>query len=189
MAAHLLLIAPSVGSAHKMRGSDVGLVGHQPALTVWVDIGVIDSGFICTRRHRRSSGFSSQDNRMRILVAEDEPINQKIISALLQKLGCEVTVAANGKQAVDSFVGQDFDIIFMDIQMPEVDGFEATRLIREVEQRTGKRVAIVACTAHAMSGYRELCLAAGMDGYMTKPISRQKLMETVESYSVEESRC
>jgi CheY-like chemotaxis protein len=130
-----------------------------------------------------------QSTEMRILVAEDEPINQRIIAALLQKLGCDVTIASNGKEAVDCFTVQEFDIIFMDIQMPEVDGFEATRLIREEERRTGRHVAIVACTAHALLGYRELCLAAGMDGYMTKPISRQKLMETVASYSFVESRC
>jgi CheY-like chemotaxis protein len=134
-------------------------------------------------------GFRCEKVEMRILVAEDEPINQKIIATLLQRLGCDVTVASNGKEAVDSFAAQDFDIIFMDIQMPGVDGFEATRLIREEERRTGRHVAIVACTAHALIGYRELCLAAGMDGYMTKPISRQKLVETVASYSFVESRC
>ena len=120
---------------------------------------------------------------MRILVAEDELINQKVIAALLRKLGCEVTIAADGKQAVDAFATQDFDLVFMDIQMPEVDGFEATRLIRKKEQRTGRRVPIVACTAHAINGYRDLCFAAGMDGYMTKPIDRQELMETVAYFS------
>src|ERR1044072_3266299 len=99
---------------------------------------------------------------MRILVAEDDVINQKIIGALLQKLGYDVTIASNGKQAVDAFAAQDFDLIFMDIQMPELDGFEATRLIREHEIRKGKRVPIIACTAHAMAGYRERCLESGM---------------------------
>jgi CheY-like chemotaxis protein len=120
---------------------------------------------------------------MRILVAEDDLINQKIIGALLQKLGYEVTIASNGKQAVDAFVTQEFDLIFMDIQMPECDGFEATRLIREEEQRKGKHVPIIACTAHAMVGYRERCLASGMDGYVTKPINRQTLKDAIVSHT------
>jgi len=119
---------------------------------------------------------------MRILVAEDDLVNQKIIGALLRKLGYEVIIASNGKQAVDAFAAQDFDLIFMDIQMPEVDGFEATRLIRVEEQRKGKRVPIIACTAHAMVGYRERCLASGMDGYVTKPINRQILEDTIVSH-------
>jgi CheY-like chemotaxis protein len=121
---------------------------------------------------------------MRILVAEDDAINQKLIVSLLKKMGfLDVTVASNGKQAAETYATRDFDIVLMDIQMPELDGFEATRLIREDEQRRGKRVPIVACTAHAMVGYRERCLEAGMDGYVTKPISRQQLLETIMSFA------
>jgi two-component system, sensor histidine kinase and response regulator len=119
---------------------------------------------------------------LRILVVEDDLVNQKIISALLQRQGCEVTVAPNGKAAVDCVDAEDFDIVIMDIQMPEMDGFEATRLIREREAETGKRVPIVACTAHALPGYRERCLAAGMDGFLTKPISRQALAEALTTF-------
>jgi two-component system sensor histidine kinase/response regulator len=119
---------------------------------------------------------------MRILVAEDDSASQKVIALPLQTLGHDVTIASNGKQVVDSVTAQDFDVIFMDIQMPEIDGFEATQLIRESERRTGRRVPIVACTAHAMAGYRERCLAAGMDAYMAKPIEPQKLAETVASF-------
>jgi CheY-like chemotaxis protein len=119
---------------------------------------------------------------LHILVAEDDLINQKLIKALLQKLGYEVTIAPNGKVAVDHVAAQDFDIILMDIQMPEMDGFEATRLIREREVETGKRVPIIACTAHALPGYRERCLAAGMDGFLTKPLNRQALADAVSGF-------
>jgi CheY-like chemotaxis protein len=121
---------------------------------------------------------------MRILVAEDDTINQKLIVSLLRKMGfMDVTVASNGKQAAETYAARDFDMVLMDIQMPEIDGFEATRLIRADEQRRGKRVPIVACTAHAMIGYRELCLAAGMDGYVTKPLSMQQMMETIMAFA------
>ena len=121
---------------------------------------------------------------MRILVAEDDAINQKLIVSLLRRLGfADITVASNGRQAAESYAAREFDIVLMDIQMPEVDGFEATRLIRETERSKGRRVPIVACTAHAITGYRERCLAADMDGYVTKPLSRQKLMETIQSFT------
>jgi two-component system, sensor histidine kinase and response regulator len=119
---------------------------------------------------------------VRILVAEDDVTNQKIALSLLQKSGHTVTVAVNGIEAVGAFMTQEFDLILMDIQMPEMDGFEATRLIREEERRRGTRVPIIACTAFALTGYRELCFEAGMDGYLTVPVKPQLLMETIAYY-------
>jgi CheY-like chemotaxis protein len=114
---------------------------------------------------------------LHILLAEDNPVNQKLAITLLEKSGHRVSLAANGAEAVTKWREGDFDLILMDVQMPEVDGFEATRQIRHAEQTTGRHVCIVATTAHAMSGDRERCLQAGMDEYLSKPIDRHELLE------------
>jgi CheY-like chemotaxis protein len=106
----------------------------------------------------------------RILVAEDNPVNQKVLVRLLEKKGHSVALAANGREAVQCHSREKFDLIFMDVQMPEVNGYDATRLIRTRESAAGGRTPIVALTAHAMKGDREVCLAAGMDDYLAKPI-------------------
>ena len=123
----------------------------------------------------------------RILVAEDNPINQTLIARTLEKAGHQVVVAQNGREAVDRWAAGHFDIVFMDVQMPELDGLEATREIRARERGTAKHSCIVAMTANAMSGDRERCLAAGMDSYFTKPIRRQEILDWIarrESSSV-----
>jgi len=107
--------------------------------------------------------------RLSILLAEDNIVNQKLAVKLLEKRGYRVVVASNGREAVDAFEGKRFDLILMDVQMPEMDGIKATRLIREKEAEHGRHISIVAMTAHAMKGDREKCLAAGMDDYMSKP--------------------
>jgi CheY-like chemotaxis protein len=125
---------------------------------------------------------------IRVLVAEDNAINQKVAMRLLEKLGCRVDVAATGKEAVEMIELLPYDLVFMDCQMPEMDGFEATRLVRQKEMVTGRHVPIVAMTAHAMQGDRENCLAAGMDDYIAKPVQQQQLslaLETFASTSVE----
>jgi signal transduction histidine kinase/DNA-binding response OmpR family regulator len=119
-------------------------------------------------------------HKLNVLLAEDHPVNQKLAERLLQKMGHEVTIAATGKQAVDLHDTGNFDLILMDVQMPEMDGFEATNLIREHEKTTGKRVPIIAMTAHAMKGDKERCLEAGMDGYISKPIDQRELFGTLE---------
>ncbi|MCA9705820.1 MAG: response regulator [Myxococcales bacterium] len=108
--------------------------------------------------------------RARALVVDDNPINLKVASRNLEKLGCEVHTASNGQEAVRAVQDHALDIVFMDIQMPMMDGFEATRVIREREGVVDRRLPIVAMTAHAMAGYRDLCLRSGMDGYITKPL-------------------
>jgi two-component system, sensor histidine kinase and response regulator len=120
---------------------------------------------------------------LQILLAEDNPLNQKVACAILEDQGHTVTIAKNGREAVETSGKQHFDLIFMDIQMPELDGYQATRLIREEQQQSGIRVPIVAMTAHAMSGDREKCLAAGMDDYISKPIDREQLFAIVERNS------
>jgi signal transduction histidine kinase/DNA-binding response OmpR family regulator/ligand-binding sensor domain-containing protein/HPt (histidine-containing phosphotransfer) domain-containing protein len=112
---------------------------------------------------------------LRILMAEDNRVNQLVATGLLQKMGHTVAIANNGKEALALLATRSFDLVLMDIQMPEMDGIEATRRIREDESRTSNHMSIIAMTAHAMKGDRERCLAAGMDGYISKPINASKL--------------
>jgi len=116
---------------------------------------------------------------LRILVAEDTPFNQKYISRLLTRWGFVPTIVNNGRLALEALGKGTFDIVLMDIQMPEMDGFEATAAIRENEKQTGNHIPIIAMTAHAMKGDRERCIEAGMDSYVAKPISQDKLFETI----------
>jgi signal transduction histidine kinase/CheY-like chemotaxis protein len=118
---------------------------------------------------------------LRVLLAEDNIVNQRLAVRLLEKWGHTVHVAGNGQHALDALDKETFDLILMDVQMPEMGGFEATRLIREAETRTGKHIIIVAMTAHAMKGDREKCLAHGMDDYITKPISANELNEKLNA--------
>jgi two-component system, sensor histidine kinase and response regulator len=120
---------------------------------------------------------------LRILLAEDNEVNQRLAARLLEKRGHRVSIAGNGRQAVATFEKQTFDLVLMDLQMPELDGFGATAEIREKEKNGYSRVPIIALTAHAMSGDREQCLAAGMDGYLTKPIRPQELDEMLAKYA------
>jgi CheY-like chemotaxis protein len=116
---------------------------------------------------------------LRVLLAEDNPVNQMVAVGFLEKQGYSVEVAASGQEVLDlwtkaSSEGRRFDLILMDAQMPGMDGFEATRIIREIEERSGEHTPIIALTAHAMSGDRERCLAAGMDGYSVQAHSRER---------------
>ncbi|MEM9454229.1 MAG: response regulator [Myxococcota bacterium] len=112
----------------------------------------------------------------RILVVEDNAINQRVAAGLLERLGCTVDLAGNGREGVDAVYSVPYDLILMDVQMPELDGLEATRMIRTREiESSGPRVPIVAMTAHALASDRDRCLKAGMDGYLTKPVSMEAL--------------
>ena len=131
---------------------------------------------------------SSQDAVLRgarILLTEDNEINQQIAVELLEGVGATVTVANNGREAVDLLSGgpqpPPYDMVLMDLQMPEMDGMEATAVIREKEKTTGGRLPIIALTANAMKGDRENCLAAGMDGYVGKPIRAEELLGMMEA--------
>jgi PAS domain S-box-containing protein len=119
----------------------------------------------------------------RILVVEDNAVNQKLMEKLLEKLNCHVVLAGNGKLAVEEFQKSSFDLIFMDVQMPMMDGFEATAKIRKLDsQRAQNPIPIVAMTAHALRGDKEKCLASGMSDYLSKPVKKESLLEIISKY-------
>jgi signal transduction histidine kinase/CheY-like chemotaxis protein len=124
---------------------------------------------------------AAKGGSLNVLLAEDNAVNQKLGMRLLGKMGHRVTLAGNGVEAIRSHAAAVFDLILMDVQMPEMNGFEATRHIRERENRTGEHVSIIALTAHAIQGDRDRCLAAGMDDYLSKPLSASLLAEKLES--------
>jgi CheY-like chemotaxis protein/HPt (histidine-containing phosphotransfer) domain-containing protein len=117
---------------------------------------------------------------MRVLVAEDNVVNQRVASGLLRRRGHDVTVVGEGRAAITAVFEENFDVVLMDVQMPEMDGFEATAEIRAREKSSGGHIRIIAMTAHAMAGDRDRCLRAGMDGYLSKPLDPQLLRAVVE---------
>jgi len=157
--------------------SGMGSAFHFTALlqTCGADHGIANLAQAVTEEMERPP-----ERKIAILLAEDNPVNQKVAMRLLQSRGHSVTVAGNGREAVAIAADRPFDIILMDVQMPEMDGIEATHRIREAQGISGVYVPIVAMTACTMAGDREKCLQAGMDGYVTKPINRAELIRTVE---------
>ena len=144
-------------------------------LTVLNDLGAATEKRLLTRHTIREN-----QAKRTILLVEDNPVNQRLAERVLEKAGHTVVTAGNGLEALDAFAAQKFDLILMDVQMPEMSGFEATAKIREHERETGERVPIVAMTAHAMKGDRERCLDAGMDDYISKPIKAHDLLMIIE---------
>jgi PAS domain S-box-containing protein len=136
-----------------------------------------------SRKHERHESattfFDTPERPLRILLAEDNPVNQTLALRILEKLGHTVQVANDGREALERSQAEEFDLILMDVQMPEMDGLEATRAIRAAEASSGKHISIIAMTAHAMKGDRENCLGAGMDGYLSKPIRIDELKRTI----------
>jgi CheY-like chemotaxis protein len=120
-------------------------------------------------------------HRVRILLAEDNNVNSRVATVLLERLGYEVVHVENGRLALERYRSERFDVILMDLQMPEMDGIEAVAAIRADEAATGTRVPIVALTAHAMKGDRERCIAAGMDGYASKPFKSSELVDQIQT--------
>jgi PAS domain S-box-containing protein len=114
-----------------------------------------------------------------VLIAEDNLVNQRLAAKLVERMGHSVTLAANGREAFDAWQAGGIDVILMDVQMPEVDGFEATRRIRAAENGGGRRTPIIALTAHTLEGDKDRCLAAGMDGYVTKPVRTDELADAI----------
>ncbi len=136
-----------------------------------------EGAFDGTDRGERKSRFSG-----RVLLAEDHPVNQEVALAMLEAFDCEVEVVDNGRAALESLARSRYDLVLMDCQMPEMDGFSATAEIRRREDASGSRMPVVALTASAMQGDREKCLAAGMDDYLAKPFTQDKLYAMLERW-------
>ncbi len=154
--------------------------------------GVTSTFDILTKKHKGQSIVSNTPNkapvltspqrRLSALVVEDEPINQQILKAILTKLGHEITVASNGYSALSLLMRRSFDVILMDVQMPELDGLETTQIIRTSKKfEKAKNTPIIALTAYAMTGDKNKCLAAGMDHYLSKPVDVKELAKTLKN--------
>ena len=166
IAAHLL---KPIGKGELLAAVRLVLAGEQRSLVSTV------------KEPGRVPHLSVASPRRRVLLAEDNAVNRKVALAMLQRAGHSVVVAENGKEAVRLARAELFDAILMDIQMPEMDGLEATRAIREEESSKGIHVPIIAMTAHALKGDNERFLSAGMDGYISKPFQQQELFQTLEA--------
>jgi CheY-like chemotaxis protein len=134
-----------------------------------------------TRKEPRAGALREKKDgrRLRVLVAEDNRVNQQVAVGMLERAGHEATVAENGREVLALLEKGTFDVVLMDVQMPELDGLETTAAIRERERAAGGRLPIVALTAHAMKGDAERCLAAGMDAYLAKPLQPRELADTI----------
>ena len=158
----------------ELRGAILLALGVQPAER--------DRPALVTRHSLREARQTG-----RILLVEDNSVNQLVARRLLEKRGHTVVVANNGREALailDDAAFAGFDCVLMDVQMPEMDGFECTAIIREREQATGSHLPIVAMTAHAMKGDEARCLAAGMDAYLSKPIQPDELFDVIERHNL-----
>ncbi|MDP2229088.1 MAG: response regulator, partial [Moraxellaceae bacterium] len=120
---------------------------------------------------------------LQVLLAEDTPTNQEVARAMLVRLGCTVTVVSNGRDALAAFGAQPFDLVLMDCQMPEMDGFDATRHIRTLEKSTGReRTPVIAVTAGILRDERAACIESGMDDFLAKPFKRAALLEVLQRW-------
>ena len=141
-----------------------------------------------SRAAYRSSGVTDRTSTgARVLLVEDNLVNQRVAARMLQNLGHSVQIANDGRDALSVLDRETFDLVFMDIQMPGIDGLTATRMIRDREKETGSHIPIVAMTAHAMKGDQERCLASGMDGYLSKPVSSGAIADAVAKFAFKNS--
>lgn len=142
--------------------------------------GAAESGAVQDGSREIAAVAHQTHGSLRVLLAEDNAVNQLLAVKLLEKRGYDITVVQNGQQALDAVATSSFDLLLMDVQMPEMDGLEATAAIRRSEAGTGRHLPIIAMTAHAMKGDEDRCLTAGMDGYVPKPVIPNQLFETIE---------
>jgi len=182
----VILLTSAGASAVKGRAASVFAARLAKPVKQSDLLDAIVTAFATPQPSRRQRGKAQREdaraNRsLRVLVAEDNPTNQALVSALLKQKGHRVTIVGNGRLAADRAVLESFDIILMDVQMPEMGGLEATALIRDHERTAGGHVPIVALTARAMAGDREQCLAAGMDAYVSKPLRPDELFSAIDS--------
>ena len=159
----------------ELRAAIVAAIADQ-SYTLFDTAQMDNSGVHGVRQEHRGPGCH-------ILLTEDNVVNQRVARTMLEKAGHSVVVANDGRQALKLIEEQSFDLVLMDVQMPEMGGLEATAAIRDLEKRTGERVPIIAMTAHAITGDRERCLSAGMDAYISKPFQAVTLLDLVTKWS------
>jgi signal transduction histidine kinase/DNA-binding response OmpR family regulator len=184
----VLMLASALEAGSRARARELGLaacltkpVKRSDLLrTIQEALHATDDGRSASDPSRPLAYRASQP--LRILLAEDSVVNQRLAVRILEKWGHSVAVASDGLEALELLDRESFDLALMDVQMPEIDGFEATSAIRAREQTTGRRLPIVAMTAHAMKGDRDRCLEVGMDAYVSKPIQPKELFEVIESF-------
>ena len=172
----------------ELMGGDIGLESNEgEGATFWVQLRLPRSANLPPIAAPREDEPAAEANLdARVLVVEDNPVNQKVALLQLERLGCRADLATNGLEAIEAYKRGEYDVILMDCQMPVMDGFEATRMLRTLEM-PGRRTPIIALTAHAMKGDRDRCLAAGMDDYLAKPVERGALARTLKRW-VQERR-
>jgi len=184
----MITSAARAGDAERCRQLGIAHYMTKPIIqselldAVWEALGV-RSSVEAIVAHAIPAGRVDERRRLKILLAEDSLINQRVAIGLIERRGHEVVVADDGKEALEALERESFDFVLMDVQMPVMDGYEATAVFREKEKQSGGHMPIVAMTAAAMKGDREKCLAAGMDDYIAKPIDPERLSDLPDRYS------
>jgi len=190
LAATRIIMLTSAGPGGRERARKAGVTKFLTKPVKQSDLLDAIVSVLASTRGRAPGAFTPRKARRAarprdILVAEDNPVNQKLVMRLLEKWGHRPTLARNGREAFEATGRESFDLVLMDVQMPEWGGLEATEAIRQREKERGGHVPIVAMTAHAMRGDRERCLAAGMDGYVSKPLDSRELYEAIDTFAVD----
>lgn len=188
----MMMISSGVRPGDAEQCRDLGIVRHMSKPFVQSELlktilAAVGESVVDDVRTLEQDVDQAKRRPLKILLAEDGLVNQRVAVGLLKIDGHDVTIAHNGREAVDAMKNDSFDLVLMDVHMPEMDGFEATVAIREYEQQQGSRTPIVAMTAAAMKGDREQCLAVGMDGYVSKPVDPLKLRTAIEKFIPEMS--
>ncbi|MDA0284816.1 MAG: response regulator, partial [Planctomycetota bacterium] len=184
----VLILSSGPTAEHRARAAELDVAAYltkpvrQSSLFDAIATAFEEKGTLASAVRADAAATESTDGRsLNLLLAEDNPVNQLTATTMLGKLGHTVTVANNGREALEQINNQEFDVVFMDVQMPEMDGMAATAAIRVSEKVSGKHMPIVAMTAHAMKGDRERCIEAGMDDYISKPIRRVELKSVLQA--------
>jgi CheY-like chemotaxis protein len=185
----IVLMTPGQSAVNLSKYDDIGLKNHIDKPILQRDVKEVLIKLFGTEKAQNKNKTkqelqtTTEHRPIRVLLAEDQKINRKIVIGLLAKFKWEIDEAVDGQQAYEKATTNDYDVVLMDVQMPKVDGYEATRKIRVFEKDKNKHIPIIAMTAHAMKGDKEKCLAAGMDHYLTKPINVEEVVKIINQYA------